>query len=436
MAQTSPAAAETTSAAAASNTDVDESVAALIAQGKKLQATGLLEQAVDAFADASKLMADKHGPDAAECGDVLFLYGSALYANAVAKLSPLGGGATGSAVQAAAADTEAVVDTIAKDSRRFVFGGDEEDNEDGSKQTQRDSTTASAEAPAADDATPAGDACDEEEDGDNVDEGADDDDDNNDDDGDGDDDQDGSGDEEDAVQQDMQLAWETLDLARLCYHKMGDSGVLKMADVYLALGDVSLEQGEWFGSGCWANAIEDFAKAVEIKTERLKPDDRELAEANYKLALAYEFDKRFDNALECNQRVIAVLEQKLASLKAMEIENGRVRAEIEDIEALLPDILSKVEDIHLQKKEAKEKELESTGTRADKETAGPSTTVAASVNDVTRLVKSKKAAADGGDPNSVNKRKAGADEKPDDAAQQQLRDAQPAAKKARESGDE
>jgi hypothetical protein len=54
---------------------------------------------------------------------------------------------------------------------------------------------------------------------------------------------DGDAEGEEADDIDMQIAWETLDLARVVYEKMGNK--LKVADVLLALGDVSLELGKW-----------------------------------------------------------------------------------------------------------------------------------------------------------------------------------------------
>jgi hypothetical protein len=41
----------------------------------------------------------------------------------------------------------------------------------------------------------------------------------------------------------MQIAWETLDLARVVYDKMGKKE--KVAEVLLSLGDVSLELGRF-----------------------------------------------------------------------------------------------------------------------------------------------------------------------------------------------
>ena len=44
---------------------------------------------------------------------------------------------------------------------------------------------------------------------------------------------------------DLELAWESLDLARIIFAKMDtEADKLKLADVYLALGDTSLESGK------------------------------------------------------------------------------------------------------------------------------------------------------------------------------------------------
>lgn len=51
--------------------------------------------------------------------------------------------------------------------------------------------------------------------------------------------------DEDAPEDDFNAAWEVLDLARALYERQGDSDEtkLKVADTYIALGDVSLETG-------------------------------------------------------------------------------------------------------------------------------------------------------------------------------------------------
>ncbi|KAF9325650.1 hypothetical protein BGZ91_002304 [Linnemannia elongata] len=92
----------------------------------------------------------------------------------------------------------------------------------------------------------------------------------------------GAGGEEEA--DDFAVAWDVLDLARVLFHRMGtEEALLKLGDVHIALGDVSLE------SENFEQAVNDYREAITIKEARLEPDDRQLAEAHYKLALALEY---------------------------------------------------------------------------------------------------------------------------------------------------
>lgn len=53
------------------------------------------------------------------------------------------------------------------------------------------------------------------------------------------------GEDDDSPEDDFNAAWEVIDLARALYEKQGDSEEikLKIADTFIALGDVSLETG-------------------------------------------------------------------------------------------------------------------------------------------------------------------------------------------------
>ncbi|KAJ3062427.1 hypothetical protein HDU98_001703 [Podochytrium sp. JEL0797] len=319
----------------------------LIASAKKHTATGDLEGAVEALADASQLYAETLGQDAPQCADVLYLYGEALLRNAIAKSSLMGEGKGASSAE------------------------DKEEEEDNSEDKGKD--------PAAPE--------EQEQDQD-------------------DDDENDNEEPEDPIEEDIQIAWETLDLARIGYSKMGPDGELKMANVLLALGDVSLEQGQWL------QAIEDFSSACTIKSSRLSPEDRELAEANYKLGLAHEFAKQFDHALTAQHKALAVLKARLASLKAVEGDQvtENTTLEIEDIEALMPEFHAKIDDIHIQIEEAKQTNADAaaaaalaTTTTTPGESEQPSllafssgsassSASAAIVNDISGLVKSKKTA--------------------------------------------
>lgn len=65
--------------------------------------------------------------------------------------------------------------------------------------------------------------------------------------------QDDAAEDDDGPEDDFNAAWEVLDLARALYEKKGDSDEirLKVADTYIALGDVSLETGMSICVGCY-----------------------------------------------------------------------------------------------------------------------------------------------------------------------------------------
>ncbi|KAJ3384291.1 hypothetical protein HDU80_001020, partial [Chytriomyces hyalinus] len=268
-----------------------------------------------------------------------------------------------------AQETEAGLDGLnEKDASRFVFSGDDAD-----AQQPALSSSSSVDQKAENGET----------EGDANDDG----DDNDEENSDGQEEEGGEGEEEDALEVDMRLAWESLDLARVVYQKMGAAGEEKMADVLLALGDVSLEQG------LWDQAIEDFSAATELKRKNLAPENRELAEAQYKLGLAYEFAKNLTISLECIHGVIATLQAKLNSLKALTGEKvtDKVKSEILDVEELVQEMHSKIDDLHLQIEESK-KAAAAAEPEASSSSLGSTSTAPANVNDISGLVKSKKSA--------------------------------------------
>ncbi|KAJ1552851.1 hypothetical protein HK405_009789, partial [Cladochytrium tenue] len=341
----------------------------LVADARRAEASGDHEKAVEALADASANLATVFGPNASECAEVLLLYGVALFNNAVAKSSLLGGadenaGSGGAAEDGAAGGLDLLLPS--KPSSHFVFSGDEADDEPpassagaGDKGKQ---PSASSDVPTAPDGDAAG--GDEEE-------------------------------EEEEDESDIQIAWETLDLARTMFEKMpGRHAALRLADTLMALGDVSMEQGHW------DKAIDDLERAVSTRTLRLPADHRSTAECLYKLALAYEFAGRLDDALDRCLRIRDILSRRrdrlvalaAASSAAADVDNGvggddtvaaspvAAKEEIEDIDALLPEIQGKIDDLKTQDDEARRMIREAfssvaSGLASTSAPAGPATDV-------------------------------------------------------------
>lgn len=148
---------------------------------------------------------------------------------------------------------------------------------------------------------------------------------------------------------DLELAWESLDLARIIFAKMDtEADKLKLADVYLALGDTSLESGKWYVAFIWLTftenfdqATQDFKEAIVLKEKILPEGHRELAEAHYKFALALEYSEALEEALEQVKMTIEILKKKIEQLKAG-VQDAEVEKEIKEIEALFPEMEAKV----------------------------------------------------------------------------------------------
>lgn len=99
-------------------------------------------------------------------------------------------------------------------------------------------------------------------------------------------------------------------------------------------------------------ALADYEKAIDIKKSVLDDDNRELAEAHYKYALALEFSSdKADQALPELQKAVAVLKKRIETLEAGEGKgkgkqvadlSKKAQDEISDIKELIPDMELKV----------------------------------------------------------------------------------------------
>nr|CAB3264204.1 protein HGV2-like [Phallusia mammillata] len=155
----------------------------------------------------------------------------------------------------------------------------------------------------------------------------------------------------------MQLAWEMLELAKVLYQKKPKSkeNSLHVAQCHLKLGELGLEIENY------SQAIGDFLECLVLHKELLDKHDRRLAETHYSLGLAYSFHQRYDNALEHYNAALGVLETRIDFLNEQIDENDRKKekseetiqecAEVGEINQLIPDINSKIEDVMLMKKQ-------------------------------------------------------------------------------------
>merc|ERR1712112_484731 len=150
--------------------------------------------------------------------------------------------------------------------------------------------------------------------------------------------------EEEEEPSNLQLAWEMLELAKVVYTKQMESADEKnkkdieerLCRSILTLGEVSIENENY------SQAVEDIQMCLK-KQENFPKDSRLVAETHYQLGVAQGFNSQFDVAVE--------------SLKALE-KASEERKEIEELEALIPEIEEKIADTKDMKKEAESKPKE------------------------------------------------------------------------------
>ncbi|GAB1610718.1 nuclear autoantigenic sperm protein-like isoform X1 [Argonauta hians] len=155
----------------------------------------------------------------------------------------------------------------------------------------------------------------------------------------------------------LQLAWESLELAKIIYIKKKEKdSQLKAAQAYLKLGEVGLE------TGLYDQAADDIKECLRIQKEYLEPEEREIAETYYQLGLVHVFASSHDAAVENFKEAVAVIGAKIDKLnKSIEslkdsTETAHVetvynaRTEIKELEEIIPDITQKITDTIEEKK--------------------------------------------------------------------------------------
>ncbi|KAJ8663083.1 hypothetical protein O0I10_001260 [Lichtheimia ornata] len=346
----------------ADSSDQQQKINTLLEEGNRSLSLNDYETSVEKLGEACQLLDSIHGELAPESGDAYFAYGRALLQHAIQQNTVLGDSKRqDEAAAASTASSEAKPKTTSNS--KFHFEDDEQEEEEDQEQDEQ---------------------------------------------------QQQQGDDEDD-EDDFQTAWEILDLSRVILEKSDDKETrLKLADVHLCLGDVSVETEKF------DQALPDYRKALEIKKELLDQGDRQLAEAHYKLALALEFStNEGDQAGEEIKNAIQVLKKRIESIQAdtskdEEDVKGKGKAattpaaaddnkEVKEIKQLIVDMEEKAEE--LTSRQEKQKEAEALlksflGAGGQSAVAALNT---ATVNDLSSMIKRK--STNNPDGNSNKKQK-------------------------------
>lgn len=211
--------------------------------------------------------------------------------------------------------------------------------------------------------------------------------------------------EEDEVNN-LQVAWEVLELAKLVLLKRGPSGWKLLADSYRLLGEVAMEGGNHKG------ALHDLHGCLNL-LEKIEPrEPRAIAEIHYQLGLAHSLGNDFDASIEEFNKATMLLESRIKELEAIteapktDDPFYTIEGEIQELKDLLPEIQEKISDMKDFKQEACKLVIESIRSEiasGSSNGAGPSSSDASSgsssapkvtkpVSDISHLVRKKRKA--------------------------------------------
>ncbi|XP_046143545.1 histone-binding protein N1/N2 [Osmia bicornis bicornis] len=161
----------------------------------------------------------------------------------------------------------------------------------------------------------------------------------------------GKEDEDDEVNN-LQVAWEVLELAKLILMNRRQPGWKLLADAYRLLGEVAMEGGNFQG------ALNDLHRCLELLQQIEPREPRAIAEIHYQLALAHSLGNEFDASIEEFHKATELLEARIKELEEMKEPPKTddsfytVEGEIQELKELLPEIQEKISDMKDFKQEA------------------------------------------------------------------------------------
>ncbi|RYQ80466.1 hypothetical protein Ahy_Scaffold1g106863 isoform D [Arachis hypogaea] len=155
--------------------------------------------------------------------------------------------------------------------------------------------------------------------------------------------------EADEDESDLDLAWKMLDIARAIVEKHSVN-TIEQVDILSALADVALEREDF------ETSLSDYQKALSILEQLVEPDDRKIADLNFRICLCLEVGSRPQEAIPycekatsvCKARLHRLTEEvKRINVQTSEFENSvsDKQAEIETLKGLSSELEKKLEDL-------------------------------------------------------------------------------------------
>ncbi|GLT39071.1 hypothetical protein SLA2020_132790 [Shorea laevis] len=154
--------------------------------------------------------------------------------------------------------------------------------------------------------------------------------------------------EADEDESDLDLAWKMLDVARAIVEKQHVSDTLEKVDILAALAEVALEREDIESS------LSDYQKALLILQRLVEPDNRQIAELNFRICMCLEIGSKPQEAIPYCQNAISICKSRLQRLtnevksslgSATSSAVADKEAEIKTLGELSEDLERKLEDL-------------------------------------------------------------------------------------------
>jgi len=173
----------------------------------------------------------------------------------------------------------------------------------------------------------------------------------------------------------------------------------RLADTHVLLGEVATESEQYL------RAEEDFRTALAVLGDIEEPDSRQIAQCYFQLGLAYAFDKKFVEGIECFRKSAALISLRISNLQTLidtkqtakdrgiELEDTSYseEQEIKDLQSILPEMEEKITDtIDAQKESLKTIEEEKEEQEIMERNSPIKNPNPPAANDISHLVKKKK----------------------------------------------
>ncbi|XP_050542520.1 protein HGV2 [Daktulosphaira vitifoliae] len=197
---------------------------------------------------------------------------------------------------------------------------------------------------------------------------------------------------------DLQVAWEMLDLAKVIYKKMDtEEAKLKLAEVLMKCGDVSIEDEKF------ETAIEDMTEALNIRRLLLPGDSRIIAETLFQLGIAQELGGSGERAVELMKEAATVLDQRIKNLESSNSDE-KSKEEIAEIKTVIPEIQERIIDINERKKAAISALLAAVGAANEGTKNGCESSSSKEVSNINHLIRKRPKQSDSDEtPNKIPK---------------------------------